>query len=297
MRKKAIRAAALLLICALLALQGFAAPPRMLVPVGEAVGLRLYAQGIVIVGFDEDGSSPAEQAGLQKGDVIRQIDGRPIDSLDSLAAALRDGGSVNLTVEREGKCRQFTVQPRNTDDGYRLGAYVRDSISGIGTITYYDPASGAFGALGHGVSDTQTRTLMPVEHGCVVPAEVTDVQKGVSGTPGSLKGSFRPEEPTGTIERNTASGIFGHLTQAPAGKACSIATPEQVHTGEATILSNVEGDRIEEYSIRISQVDLGQSADGRNMLITVTDPELLEKTGGIVQGMGVRYNRDNTGKP
>ncbi len=285
MRKTAVRLITLLLACALLTGLCSAAQPRMLVPVGQAVGLKLYAQGIMIVGFDEDGASPAERAGLQKGDVIVSIDGEQIHSLEQLSAHTSQGGSLSLVVERGGAQVQIPVEPVEEDGVYRLGAYVRDSISGIGTITFYDPESGCFGALGHGVNDLQTRRLLPIRDGSVVPAQVTQVQRGRSGAPGALRGSFAENASAGTIERNTDCGIFGTLAQAPKGSAIPVASPEQVKLGPASILSCVNGGEVRSYSVEICQLDLGESAGGRNLLLQVTDSELLEATGGIVQGM------------
>jgi len=285
MRNTIRRLTALALICLSLAGSCLAAAPRALVPVGEAVGLKLNAKGIVIAGFEEEFSSPAEQAGMQKGDVILSVNGQEVNDLQALGEVLKQGGRMNLQVQRNGRTLHVQVTPRREGDTYRLGCYVRDGISGIGTVTFYDPETGCFGALGHGVSDPQTHELLPIRDGSVVDTKVTQVQKGCVGTPGALRGSFEEEKALGSIEKNTDCGLFGVLEQVPEGQAIPVAQKEQVRLGAATIRSNVQGDEVRDYAVTIEQVELNEDADGRNLLLRVIDPVLLEQTGGIVQGM------------
>jgi len=162
---------------------------------------------------------------------------------------------------------------------------LRDGIAGIGTVTYYDPESGAFGALGHGVEDPETSSLLPINKGRIVPSEVVEVVKGKRGQPGALRGRFDVHTTLGTITDNTDDGLFGSATGfADLQKAFPLAESEEVKTGAATILSNVEGTLVEEYAVEIVRV-FDEEASGRNLLLTITDPKLLEVTGGIVQGM------------
>ena len=255
---------------------------RMLIPGGCTVGIKLVSEGLVVTGFEQESS--AEQAGLKKGDVIIQVDGAEIHTVAALQESL-DEDTVVLTVLRNGKEAEFCVKPRQTAEGRRLGAYVRDSVAGIGTVTYYDPNTGAFGALGHGVNDSTTSDLMPMEAGVVVGSAVSDVEKGKIGQPGELRGSFRVTEILGEVEENTAYGIFGHLTVPVAGTPLPVADPEEVETGAAQILANVQGRDVALYDVEIVKVFPQSQESGRNLLLKITDPALLESTGGIVQGM------------
>lgn len=197
---------------------------------------------------------------------------------------LRDAAgeeSVVLTVLRDGKEAEFYIAARRRG---RLGLLVRDSIAGIGTVTYIDPETGAYGALGHGVNDLGTTRLLPVESGALVPASVQSVKKGVRGTPGELRGTFDVTHCLGTVDVNTECGIFGTLCEVPKVPALPVGAAGDVQAGKASILSNVSGTEVREYAIRIDRVT-PDAENGRNLLLTVTDPELLAATGGIVQGM------------
>ena len=172
-----------------------------------------------------------------------------------------------------------------TDGTWRLGAWIRDSMAGIGTVTFYDPATGSFGALGHGITDTDTGLLMPLGDGSVMHASVKAVKRGSAGEPGELKGSFDLAHDLGGLYANTEQGVFGTMESCgfTEGSALPVAKAGEVRTGPAAILSNVSGDRVESYSIEIVRV-LG-STGVQNLLIQVTDPALIQQTGGIVQGM------------
>ena len=181
---------------------------------------------------------------------------------------------------------KLAAQPvLGTDGTWRLGAWIRDSMAGIGTVTFYDPATGSFGALGHGVTDTDTGLLMPLGDGSVMRASVKAVKRGSAGEPGELKGSFDLAHDLGELYANTEQGVFGSMESCSytEGDALPVAGAGEVHAGPAAILSNVSGDRVESYAIEIVRV-LG-STGVQNLLIQVTDPALIQQTGGIVQGM------------
>lgn len=281
MKKQAFR---LLTVC-LLALScciTASALPRMLIPGGCTVGIKLYSQGLVVTGFDKQ--SAARAAGLKKGDVILQVDGEAVHTAASLLERM-ESDSVILTVLRKGREAQFRVEPRQTADGRRLGAYIRDSMAGIGTVTYYDPDTGDFGALGHGVSDADAEILLPVEAGVVIHSSVTDVEKGKTGTPGELKGKFDVHRILGDVAENTEKGIFGKLSVPIPGKPLPVAQAGEVKPGAAEILSNISGTQVQHYSVEILKIYPQATASERNLLLKVTDQRLLDQTGGIVQGM------------
>ena len=267
-----------------------AASARMLVPVGHTVGIKLFARGVMVVKLT-DGGTPARTCGLQTGDVIVKCGGVSVTSTEQFQSLLQENGeaATDLQVRREGESVTLSVSPEQNDQGaYCIGAWIRDSMAGIGTMTYYDPDSGSFGALGHGITDTDTALLMPFASGSILPSTVKAVKKGAVGDAGELRGDFDLTGDLGDLSANTENGIFGTLDPGEfterLGDPLPVASAAEVHAGPATILSNVEGDDVEEYDIEILQV-VENSADGRDLVISVTDPELLSATGGIVQGM------------
>ena len=265
-----------------------------LIPVGEPVGIQIKIDGVLVAGVTEvetaTGSAcPARDAGLRAGDVIVSVDGRAVHTAMELIDAVDglDSGDASVTVSREGRTRDFCVHPaRERDGSMRLGLWLRDGVSGIGTVTYIDPQTGAFGALGHGVNDVETGVLLPVGDGDVCRARIVDVKRGVSGAPGELAGSFDAGDVVGCINSNTPCGIFGTVTGSLGARhaAVPVGTPEEVESGPATILACVEGRDAEEYEVEISRTGMA-SGSGRDLMVHVTDPELLAQTGGIVQGM------------
>ncbi|WP_091128670.1 SpoIVB peptidase [Oscillibacter sp. PC13] len=266
------------------------ASARMLVPVGHTVGIKLFARGVLVVKLS-DGGTPAQECGLQKGDVIVKCGGVSVTSTEQFQSLLQKNGKeeTDLQVRREGKNMTLCVSPEQNEMGtYSIGAWIRDSMAGIGTMTFYDPESGAFGALGHGITDADTALLMPFSAGSILPSTVKAVKKGTVGEAGELRGDFDLSGDIGELYANTNSGIFGTVAASELveqmGDAIPVADSDQVHPGDATILSNVQGDAVKEYQIEILKV-VDHAADGRDLVISVTDPELLALTGGIVQGM------------
>lgn len=275
--------------------QAWAAPgeTRELIPMGQVVGIKLFADGVLVVGISElDGqrASPAEDCGLKEGDLILRINSREIRSTEHLQSCLQETGEepVVLTVRRGGRTWEAETCPVLCDDGvFRLGVWIRDSMAGIGTLTYYDPQTGSYGALGHGITDVDTSVLMPLSSGSIMETSVKAVKKGRRGDPGELKGDFSQQRDVGTLSANTAAGIFGTVSDpgfAGAGQPMPVADVEDVHTGPATILCTVTGEGTESYQVEIVRIS-PEKRDMRNLLLRVTDQRLLETTGGIVQGM------------
>ena len=261
-----------------------------LIPVGQTVGVKLFSDGVLVVGFS-DGESPAKDCGLKEGDVITAIGGQSLDTIEEFRQLLAENGedAAALTVKRGSRTIELSAEPEKDEDGeYRLGAWVRDSMAGIGTMTFYDPQSGVFGALGHGVTDVDTGQLLPLDHGSIMDASVKAVKKGERAAPGELKGDFDLTRDSGTLYANTDCGIFGTLNAEDGakltGKACPLAPRSEVRAGPATILTTVSGNETKEYAIEIEKV-YSASASSRNLLLHVTDEALLEQTGGVVQGM------------
>lgn len=268
---------------------------RTLVPVGKAVGIKLFSDGVLVVGFSQipaEGGTviPAKDCGLREGDVITHINAEEVDTIEEVQGQIQEIGGEKMSIRavRDGKTVQVTAQAVkcSTDGVYKLGAWLRDSMAGIGTVTYYDPATGAFGALGHGINDVDTALLMPMESGALLSATVADVKKGCRGEPGELHGEFDMSGDIGVLSANTSHGIFGTLNSGDmaAMEPVEVATADQVETGEALICSNVAGDQVRSYKVEITKI-FPEADDGRDLMLKVTDPALLEQTGGIVQGM------------
>ena len=287
-----------LLLAAVLTLWPTAAwaSPATVVPVGRAVGIKLFSDGVVVVGTSEiatDGGSvnPAKACGLKEGDIITHINSTEVDTIEEVSALLQklEGEAMSIRAIRDDKQVQFTAKAAlcSADGAYKLGAWIRDSMAGIGTVTYYCPETGAFGALGHGINDTDTALLMPLESGSILPATVAGVEKGKAGAPGQLQGVFDTKATLGLLHANTAGGVFGVMADSGwvEGTPVEVAGRDEVREGDASILCNISGDRVEEYAVRIEKVFPQREDDCRDYLLKVTDPRLLETTGGIVQGM------------
>lgn len=265
-----------------------------LVPMGTAVGVRLFSDGIMVVGTaqvesDTGSRSPADEGGLEKGDIITRVNDEEVTSAQEFRELVLASGGEDLavTATRDGETLELELTPVMSDGAYKLGIWIRDSLAGIGTMTYYDPASGRFGALGHGVNDVDTGQLLPLMEGAVMDTQVASVKKGKAGAPGQLEGDFDVIKDIGTVDANTNGGIFGQLRDVTevTEQALETADKSQVKNGPAYILSNVEGDKVEKFQVEIVK-QLPLADDGyRNMVVKVTDQRLLELTGGIVQGM------------
>ena len=265
---------------------------KQVIPLGRAVGIKLFSSGVLVVDLSavtgESGEkSPAKSCGLKEGDVIVSAAGSELRSTEQLQELLQQGAgeTLELQVRRGGQLLTMQAEPVLCGDGvWRLGAWIRDSMAGIGTVTYYDPATGDFGALGHGITDGDTMALMPFGSGSILPSTVKAVKKGSSGSAGELRGNFDLSGDLGPLCANTDCGIFGTL---PAD--CTLAAGEALPVGDAvegpaTIRANVSGDEVREYAVEILK-RLPNAPDGREMVISVTDPDLIAATGGIVQGM------------
>ena len=272
--------------------QALASPAeeKTVIPLGKAVGIKLFADGVLVVGLTENSDCPARQCGLREGDIITAVSGRHISSTEQVQALLQTNGGepLALTVHRGQRTLSMTACPvQNSNGTWQLGAWIRDSMAGIGTLTYYDPATGQYGALGHGITDVDTAQLMPLSSGSIMETTVKAVKKGVKGDPGELKGDFSVQRDVGTVTVNSDGGIFGTVADAgflTGGTPVPVASPSQVKTGRATILATVHGDDTAEYTVDIVRV-YGDGASTRNMLLHITDQRLLDATGGIVQGM------------
>ena len=273
-------------------------PETVLVPGGQAIGVALKTAGVLVVGTSDlggtAGASPARLAGIRPGDVILSVAGEKVKDSSHLSALVAQNGGtpINIAVQRDNEEITVALTPKldSATNSYRMGVWVRDSTAGVGTLSFYDPATGAYGALGHAITDGDTGQPLTVSEGNILAADVVDVQKGQKGAPGELKGSFlREKRLLGNITKNTILGIYGSCDQPMTNSLYPEGVPVglrgTVHTGPATILSSVDEDGVKAYEVEITQVNRQSTPAQKSMVLKVTDPALLEKTGGIVQGM------------
>lgn len=275
---------------------------RTLIPVGMPVGIYMKAKAAMVIGIGEfigaDGMKYAPSRYLlQEGDYILQVNGQEISGKKELIRLIKEseGYPMNLMVERNGEQFPLLVQPRADANGvYKLGIWIRDNAQGVGTMTFMEE-NGNFGALGHGINDVDTGNLMELQYGELYHTDIIGIRRGSAGTPGELTGliSYQESNRIGSIDANTKRGIFGNLNNGFVEEmaVCSdylhkmpVGTKQEIETGKATILTGVDG-TIREYEIWIEKINFNSGTESREIELIVTDPELLSKTGGIIQGM------------
>ncbi|MCD8026126.1 MAG: SpoIVB peptidase [Clostridiales bacterium] len=261
---------------------------------GESFGVKFYANGVIVTQLENyyNGSKyvcPAQSGRIKVNDIIKEVDGNKITSNEKLQSLILgcSGKELVFTIERDGKKLSKKVTPiKNTAGSYLLGIWVRDSCAGIGTITYYDSESSYFAALGHGMCDSETLTLMPLAKGEVLKAEISGVTKSTAGSAGSLNGYFTDTQ-IGFLTQNTDIGVYGTINDNSYQKKTKIeiADADEIKVGKAEIYTTVYGDRVGCYDIEISKICNDSASSNENFVIKITNDELLEKCSGIVQGM------------
>ena len=261
---------------------------------GIPFGIKLYTDGVLVVDMTDvttaAGSvNPAAAAGVCVGDTVLAADGQKVTTSEELARLINGCGGRPITLRlRRDKVEfdaTFTPVRPVGESGYRAGLWVRDSAAGVGTLTFYDPATGVFAGLGHAVCDVDTGEVMSLSEGEIVPARIFGIKKGRSGTPGELQGCFEMGT-LGRLQKNCGQGLYGMLTAYPLGaRSLPVARRQQVQPGPAQILVTLDGTQPKSYDIEIEQVRYGGANASRHMVVRVTDSRLLTLTGGIVQGM------------
>ena len=269
------------------------------IPIGQISGLKLYTSGVLVVGMAEikgtDNSKykPYENSGIKEGDMIVKIEENPISDTEELLETVNSskGKKLKITYVRDGETLECNIKPVQTGrNEYKLGLWVRDSAAGIGTMTFYEPSTNSFAALGHGISDVDTGELVNIQDGEFITTRILSIIKGEKGNPGKIQGSIDGQTNIGKIYKNTRLGIYGTVNDKSAIKLdksneMEVATRDEIKLGNATILCSLDNKEVKEYSIEIEKIFLNNDYDNKSMLIKVTDEELLNKTGGIIQGM------------
>lgn len=261
---------------------------------GTPFGIKMFANGAMVVGFSDiytaqGYQNPAKTAGLKLGDVIVSIAGQQTRTNEDVAQALQQlkGAPAEVVFQRDGheKTVRLTAVKDLSTNTYRTGMWVRDSSAGIGTMTFIDNATGTFAGLGHSIHDSDTGKTLGLLKGEIVPVEITGVEKGSAGDPGELKGRFLASAAAGEITVNGETGVYGTVSAAQEGVDMELALAQEVTTGKAQIITTIDGRTPQYYDVEIEKIALNASDANRNMVIHVTDPALLQATGGIVQGM------------
>ena len=274
-------------------------PRTKVIPVGNIAGVKLYTSGVLVVGMSEiEGDDnkkykPYENTGIEEGDTIIKVNDTHINSTDDLIETvnLSKGKDVKVKYIHEEETKECSMTPVKTSNSdYKLGLWVRDSAAGVGTVTFYEPSSKTFGALGHGITDIDTNELINIASGEFITTRILDITKGESGNPGKIQGTVENQTNIGTISKNSRFGIYGKVDNLSSldidvSKEMEVALREEIQTGKATILCSLDNQKPQEYEIEIEKIFKENNYDNKSMLIKITDERLLEKTGGIIQGM------------
>ena len=274
-------------------------PKTTVIPVGNIAGVKLYTNGVLVVGMSEiEGEDsktykPYENTGIEEGDTIVKINDNVISSTDDLIEKVNmsNGEKIEIEYIHDEETKECSITPiKTSEEEYKLGLWVRDSAAGVGTVTFYEPSTQSFGALGHGITDIDTGDLLNIASGEFVTAKVLNIKKGEDGNPGKIQGTVEEQETIGEITKNTEFGIYGKIQDLSSlnidtSKEMEVAMRDEIELGKATILCSLDNQTVKEYEIEITKIYKDNNYNNKSMEIKVTDEELIEKTGGIIQGM------------
>ncbi len=256
---------------------------------GQNIGISLNSKGVLIVGtYEVNNTSPAKEAGLNKGDIIEKINGNQISSIEDMANEINKvkDENINVTYIRNDKSKETNLKLYKDENNiYKTGLYVKDSVTGIGTLTFIDPNTKKFGALGHEIQEQTTGEIFEINDGTIFSSKVTGILPSTDGSPGEKKAEYDKTNTTGEVKENTISGIFGNYkAEFNQNKTYKVAKPEEIKKGKAKILTVLNDTKVQEYNINITQIN-DKNQKTKNFVFEITDKELLNKTNGIIQGM------------
>lgn len=270
-----------------------------IIPCGNLIGVKMYTPGVLVVGMSEiEGKDnqkykPYQDSGIKEGDMIIEIDNKKITNTDELIKTVNscNGKSIEVKYVREDKTKTTSILPvENSSNEYKIGLWVRDAAAGVGTLTFYEPSTKSFAALGHGIVDIDTGGIFNIANGELVSSNFLSIKKGEKNNPGEIKGAIDSNSVIGQIYKNTNFGVFGKVSNVgniefSDSQELDVALRSEIHTGEAEVICELEEGKKEKYKIQIEKVYTSNNYDNKSMLIKITDERLLNKTGGIIQGM------------
>lgn len=273
-------------------------PKTMVVPLGNAIGMKLYTKGVLVVGMSQietdknEKKKPYENSGIEQGDTILEINNNIVGNTEELIKEVENskGNTINIKYLRDDKTMQTDITPVKSKNTYKIGLWVRDAAAGVGTLTFYEPSTNLFMALGHGISDIDTEEIVNIANGELITANIVSITKGRKGYPGEIRGTIDEGKTIGTIYKNTNFGVYGmvknkNYLEADLTQEMEVAPRNEIKEGKAQIICQLENSAKKKYDIEIEKVYINNNQNNKSMLIKITDKELLEKTGGIIQGM------------
>lgn len=273
-------------------------PKTTVVPLGNAIGMKLYTKGVLVVGMSQietdnnEKKKPYENSGIEQGDTILEVNNNAVENTEDLIKEVEksEGNTINIKYLRNEKTMQTDITPVKSKNTYKIGLWVRDAAAGVGTLTFYEPNTNLFMALGHGISDIDTEEIVNIANGELVTANIVSITKGRKGYPGEIRGTIDQGRTIGTIYKNTNFGVYGNVKnknylEADLTKEMEVATRSEIKEGKAQIICQLENSNKKKYDIEIEKIYTNNNQNNKSMLIKITDNELLEKTGGIIQGM------------
>lgn len=273
-------------------------PKTTVIPLGTAIGMKLYTKGVLVVGMSQistisnEKTKPYENSGIEQGDMIVAVNNKEVSTTEELIEEVNksNGNSVKIKYLKNNEIQETSITPVKSKDNYKIGLWVRDAAAGVGTLTFYEPNTNSFMALGHGISDIDTEKIVEISNGELITANIISIKKGEKGNPGEIKGTIDCGNKIGEISKNTNLGVYGNVTNKnyldiDYSNELEVAARNEIKEGKAQIICQLDNDGKKEYDIEIKKIYTTNNEDNKSMLIKVTDENLLNKTGGIIQGM------------
>ena len=273
-------------------------PKTTVIPVGTAIGMKLYTKGVLVVGMSQidtennEKKKPYENSGIEQGDTILEVNNNQIENTEDLIKEVNNsqGNAITIKYLRENKTMETSITPVKSKEEYKIGLWVRDAAAGVGTLTFYEPSTNSFMALGHGISDIDTEKIVDIASGELITANIISIIKGKKGSPGEVRGTIESGNSIGKIYKNTNFGVYGTVTNkssilSNSSEELEVASRDEIKEGKAQIICQLDNSGRKIYDIEIERIYITNNQDNKSMLIKITDEKLIEKTGGIIQGM------------
>lgn len=273
-------------------------PKTTVIPLGNAIGMKLYTKGVLVVGMSQidtdnnEKKKPYENSGIEQGDTILAVNNNEIENTEDLITEVKrsNGNPITIKYLKENQTLETSITPVKSKDEYKIGLWVRDAAAGVGTLTFYEPSTNVFMALGHGISDIDTEKIVDISSGELITANIISIVKGKKGTPGEIRGSIESGNNIGKIYKNTNFGVYGNVSNKNilainSNQELEVAARDEIQEGKAQIICQLDNSGTRKYDIEIEKIYITNNENNKSMLVKITDSELLEKTGGIIQGM------------